>query len=219
MVKGRVYFIGGGPGDPGLVTLRAMEVLKAAQVVIYDKGLEALLESSNKDAHRIPAQSLGKGEAVGKALAEYAHRYQVVARLKLGDPLIYSRFLEEAGYLEKLGIEYNVIPGVSSITAALGKLREPLTVSGKPVLLMSGHVINEELCGSLSRFDVLILMPTDPCGIVRLCCLEDRLITVLERLTTPEERIYVVKGSQLCGTELGKPAILLLRTDKAYPLR
>jgi len=209
---GKVYFIGGGPGDPELLTIKAARILSEARVVVYDKGLEGLLPLINPGALRVLAQSLGP--SVGKVLAHYAESYDVVVRLKVGDPLVFSRFLDEVEPLREVGVDYEVVPGVSSITAALSAIKEPLTIRGRPVAMVSGHAVSAELCGILSRMDAVILMPLDPCGIVRVCGLEDCTATILERLTMPDERVYVAACLELCRLEVNKPAIIMIRHGK-----
>ncbi|HTL48765.1 MAG TPA: uroporphyrinogen-III C-methyltransferase [Verrucomicrobiae bacterium] len=152
--KGRVYFVGAGPGDPGLLTLRGREVLERADVVLYD-GLvhPGLLEFCPK-ARKIPAVKhphlpLGREggssylsqDQINRLLGKYASQGKSVARLKGGDPLIFGRGGEEALFLKKKNIPFEFIPGVSAGTGVPAYAGIPVTdrALSSQVLFVTGH--------------------------------------------------------------------------------
>ena len=131
--NGRVYLVGAGPGDPGLLTLRAKELLEKADVVIYDYlANEAFLAFARADAELIYAGKSGgshamKQEDINNLLCEKAGRGLNVVRLKGGDPFIFGRGGEEAQELAKAGIPFEVVPGVTSAIAVPAYAGIPLT--------------------------------------------------------------------------------------------
>lgn len=121
--KGKIYLVGGGPGDPGLITVRGMELLRTADCVAYDKLVNpSLLGYARKDAEiigtgkRAGAHSYKQHE-INELLIEKAKEGKTVVRLKGGDPCIFGRGAEEATSLADEGIEFEFVPG---ITAAIG---------------------------------------------------------------------------------------------------
>jgi len=130
---GKVYIVGAGPGDPGLLTLKGLEVLKKADVVIYDRLV------SSEVLSLIPEKSkkiyLGKGIGDGGKLQLRINHVMVkeartgknVVRLKGGDPFVFGRGGEEVQYLRKYGIVFEIIPGVTSAFAAPAYAGIPVT--------------------------------------------------------------------------------------------
>lgn len=121
---GIVYLTGAGPGDPGLLTLRALEVLKQADLVLYD-GLAnpLLLRYTNGVCERtartrVDSRAIVPQEEVNQRLIDEARSGKCVVRLKGGDPFIFGRGSEEAAALEAAGIPYEVVPGITAATAA-----------------------------------------------------------------------------------------------------
>jgi uroporphyrinogen III methyltransferase / synthase len=133
MKKGKVYLIGAGPGDIGLFTLKGLRCLKKAEVVVYDFHLNAqILNYIDHDAEFIYAGKRGGHHAmtqdeINQALIDKAQEGKLVCRLKGGDPFIFGRGGEEAEALVDAGIEYELIPGVSSSIAAPAYAGIPLT--------------------------------------------------------------------------------------------
>jgi len=133
MKKGKVYLIGAGPGDIGLLTVKGLKCLQKAEVVVYDFHLNAqILNYINHDAEFIYAGKRGGHHAmtqdeINQALVDRAKEGKIVCRLKGGDPFVFGRGGEEAEVLVKEGIEFEVIPGVSSSIAAPAYAGIPLT--------------------------------------------------------------------------------------------
>ncbi len=133
MKPGKVYIVGAGPGDYGLTTLRAVECLEKADVVIYDRLLDTrLLEHARQDAEKI---YVGKAAAehtlpqseINRLLVQKANEGKSVVRLKGGDPFVFGRGGEEAEALVKNGLEFEVVPGVTSAVAVPAYAGIPVT--------------------------------------------------------------------------------------------
>jgi uroporphyrinogen III methyltransferase/synthase len=133
MKKGKVYLIGAGPGDPGLLTLKGRDCIQKADVVVYDYlAAPALLAHAAPDADMIYVGKKGgdhtlSQEGINRLIVEKALQGLVVARLKGGDPFIYGRGGEEAEELLAAGVAFEVVPGVTSAVAAPAYAGIPLT--------------------------------------------------------------------------------------------
>ena len=145
--KGKVYIVGAGPGDPGLITLRGIQCIAEADVVVYDYlANEEFLGRAGKDARLIYVgkkggdHTLPQGE-INQVLVDEARKGNVVARLKGGDPFIFGRGGEEAEVLREAGIAFEVIPGVTSAIAVPAFAGIPLTHRGytSTVAFVTGH--------------------------------------------------------------------------------
>jgi uroporphyrinogen III methyltransferase/synthase len=132
-MKGKVYIVGAGPGDISLFTIKGLKCLQKAEVVIYDFHLNAqVLNYINHDAELIYAGKRGghhtmTQDEINQTLIEKAKQGRIVCRLKGGDPFIFGRGGEEAEILSKEGIEFEIVPGVSSAIAAPAYAGIPLT--------------------------------------------------------------------------------------------
>jgi uroporphyrinogen III methyltransferase/synthase len=142
-----VYLVGAGPGHPGLLTLRAVECLARADVVLYDKLVPpALLEHASAAARRICVTDLAPCHAeryphIHRTMIEAARAGKCVVRLKGGDPFLFGRGGEEAEALRQAGIPFEVVPGVTSGLAASACAGIPLThrLHASAVALVTGH--------------------------------------------------------------------------------
>ncbi len=125
-----VYLVGAGPGDPELITVRALELLRTCDVVIYDRLVSAqLVEEAPVDALRIPREPLTQ-EQINDLLVSYGRAGLEVVRLKGGDPFVFGRGGEEALALAAANIRYTVVPGVSSFAAVPAAAGIPVTHRG-----------------------------------------------------------------------------------------
>jgi uroporphyrinogen III methyltransferase / synthase len=141
-----VYLIGAGPGDPGLITVRGLECLSSADVVLYDHLVHArLLRYARPDAEKIDVGTAApqalEQEAICYLLAEKAREGKVVARLKWGDPFVFDRGGEEALFLHEQGVRFEVIPGIPAGVAVPSYAGVPVTYpgGGDTLTFVRGH--------------------------------------------------------------------------------
>ena len=132
-MRGKVYLVGAGPGDPELITVRGLNVLRQASVVLYDRLIHPqLLQEAPPEAKQL---YVGKEEhlhcvpqgQINHLLVAYAQRGECVVRLKGGDPFVFGRGGEEAEALAAAGVPYEIVPGISSAIAAPAYAGIPLT--------------------------------------------------------------------------------------------
>ena len=125
----QVYFIGAGPGDPELLTIKAKNIIERADVIIYADSLinpeVCSLAREGAEIHRSASLTL---EEMTGIIASAIKQGKVVARLQSGDPSIYGAIQEQMAALDEKGITYEIIPGVSSLFAAAASLKTELTV-------------------------------------------------------------------------------------------
>jgi uroporphyrinogen III methyltransferase/synthase len=146
-MSGRAYLVGAGPGDPGLLTARALELIAQADVILYDRLVPArALDGARADAELLYVGKEGGGEAVPQEetqalLVARAKEGKLVVRLKGGDPFVFGRGGEEALALRAAGIPYEVVPGVTAGVAAAAYAGIPVTHRGvaSAVALVTGH--------------------------------------------------------------------------------
>ena len=147
MEGGRVYLVGAGPGDPGLMTVRGLEVLRGADVVVYDRLVNpALLDEAPPTALRLFAgKRAGRHclpqDQINARLIEQARLGRSVVRLKGGDPFVFGRGGEEALALAEAGIPFEVVPGVSAALAVPAYAGIPVTHRGlgSSFAVVTGH--------------------------------------------------------------------------------
>lgn len=132
---GKVYLIGAGPGAADLITLRGAELLKRADIVFYDALVQAEMLALAPGANQV---AVGKRcsristdqRFINRNLIEAAAKYEIVVRLKGGDPMLFGRAQEEIEALESAGVAYEIVPGVTSALAASAELGVSLTERG-----------------------------------------------------------------------------------------
>lgn len=130
---GRVYLVGAGPGDPDLITVRALNLLRQAEVVIYDYLVNPVLIEEVRPGAKIIYAGKQAGthsmsqEGINNLLVKFAQAGQQVVRLKGGDPFVFGRGGEEAEALAAAGIPFEIVPGISSAVAVPAYAGIPLT--------------------------------------------------------------------------------------------
>lgn len=127
-----VYFIGAGPGDPELMTLKGQRILQQCPVVLYAGSLipREVLESVETTAEKIIDTSCIDLEQITAHMLQAHAKGQDVARLQCGDPALYGAIGEQMRRLDAEGVDYEVIPGVSAVAASAAYLKKELTLSG-----------------------------------------------------------------------------------------
>ena len=236
---GEAYLVGAGPGAADLITLRGRQLLAQADVVLYDRlvGVE-VLDFARRDAELIsvgkqPGQPSITQEQINRLLVQLVGRGKRVCRLKGGDPMIFGRAGEEINALVSAGQPFQIVPGISAVSACAAYAGIPLTLRGvaRAVVLTTGHVEDSSDfdLGPLRRDQTLALYM----GVAQYRAIADRLIAsgtdpntpvaVVERGTTEKQRVI--------STELGKladaahdeavraPALLLIGETTALATR
>ncbi|WP_429911658.1 siroheme synthase CysG [Glycocaulis sp.] len=216
---GRVFLVGAGPGDPELLTLKAVRVLRDADVIVHDRLVpEAILQRARRDARRI---DVGKRrghhsvpqERIGDILIEEARKGLRVVRLKGGDSFIFGRGGEEAEAVRAAGIEVEVVPGISAALACAASAQIPLThreaaqavtfVTGQPKA--DGPELDYRSLAS-ARHTLVVYMGVATAPVLSAKLIEagrgaDTPVAVIENGSLPGER-------RVSGTLAGLPALI-----------
>ena len=212
-MTGKVYLVGAGPGDPKLITLRAVELIKKADVVLYDRLV------SKKILSMIPkrTKSIYVGRAVGddtthqnitnELMVKYAKLQKSVVRLKGGDPIIFGRGGEEAEFLKSFDVKYEIIPGITSGIGSATYAGIPLTHRefASSVVFVTGHEDPEKksevvkwkkLAKSVDT--IVIMMGLSRIGIITQKLIDGGMdknmpVAVIQNGTTPKQKM--IKGT------------------------
>jgi uroporphyrinogen III methyltransferase/synthase len=228
-----VYLVGAGPGDPGLLTARALELIAAADVIVYDRLIPATaLDGARPDALLVYAGKEGGGpsvsqEEIGRLLLEHGAAGRAVVRLKGGDPFVFGRGGEEAEELRDAGVPFEVVPGITAAVAASAYAGIPVTHrdAASAVAFVTGH---EDPGKGESALDwqALARFPGTLCvymGVRQLEAITRRLIeggrsplqpaAVIQRGTLPDQRVVTATletiASVAAAEKIRAPAIAL----------
>ena len=198
-----VYLIGAGPGDPGLITVRGLQYLSEADVVLYDHLVPArLLRSARADAEQIDVGTAApqplEQEAICYLLAEKAREGKIVARLKWGDPFVFDSGGSEALFLHEQGVRFEVVPGLPAGIAVPGYAGIPITYpgGGDTVTFIRGHEDEGKTrasidWASLARLDGTLVCYAGPQQ------LPEMLSALLAHGRPPEDSVAVVYDGTL----------------------
>jgi uroporphyrin-III C-methyltransferase len=140
-VTGRVWLVGAGPGDPGLITVRGLELLRRCDAIVFDRLVAPeLVDEAPAEALRIGREPLSQ-EEINRLLVRLGRRGLDVVRLKGGDPFLFGRGGEEALALVEAEVPFEVVPGVSSLAAVPATAGIPVTHRGvsSQVTIVNGH--------------------------------------------------------------------------------
>jgi uroporphyrin-III C-methyltransferase len=180
-----VAIVGSGPGSPGLITVRALELVREAEILVYDRLVSLELVAEASGAARISRDGLTQ-EEVNELLVHHGLRGRRVVRLKGGDPFIFGRGGEEVAALAAAGVPYDVVPGVSTLTAVPALAGIPLTSRGVAAQLTVITGTNAD--GTDLDYDRLAGTPGTLVifmGHLRLAHIADRLILAGRRADEP----------------------------------
>lgn len=228
MHRGKVYLAGAGPGDPDVLTVKALRILEKADVIIYDRLVSAeVLALANPAAIFIYAgKEQGEQEAIQAKifdlLLHHADRADIIVRLKSGDPTVFGRCGEELEFLAEQGIEAEVIPGISSAIAGPSHARIPLTYRGVAgsFAVIAGHRKGlTTLDWSVYRnIDTLVvLMGVEHRDIIAAALMAegrpaDLPVAFIENATTDRERVIESTLGDVARrrTEVHAPAVFVI---------
>ena len=152
----KVYFIGAGPGDPELITVKGKKIIEMAGYCIYAGSLvnPDILKYCSKDTRIFDSASMTLDEIVN-LIEEAKEDNKDVARIHTGDPSIYGAIQEQMSELDKRGIDYEVIPGVSSFLAAASSLKQELTLPGVSQTVIITRIEGKTRVPETERLEVL----------------------------------------------------------------
>jgi uroporphyrin-III C-methyltransferase len=234
----KLTLIGAGPGDPDLITLKAVKALQRARVVLYDALIHPdLLDYCPADCLKVHVgkrfgQHSASQDMINFLIVEYAYQYEEVVRLKGGDSYVFGRGYEEVEYAAKHGIESEVIPGISSSYAVPALTGIPLTSRGvsESFWVVTGttkdHLLSSDFAlAARSSATVVVLMGVNKLPqIVEIYSQLDKLdepIAIIQNGSLPNQKVVTGKISnilplaQICG--IASPAIIVIGKVAALP--
>ena len=212
-MTGKVFIVGAGPGDPKLITLKAVEAIKSSDVVLYDrlvsKKIVAMIPKKSEKMYvgRDVGDDYKHQDATNDLMVKFAKKNKNVVRLKGGDPFIFGRGGEEAEFLRKHKVKYEIIPGITSGIGSAEYSGIPLTHRdyASSVVFVTGHEDAKKKEGAVDwkklakAVDTIVIMM----GLSRLEIISKKLISggldkntpvaVIQNGTTDEHRM--IKGT------------------------
>jgi uroporphyrin-III C-methyltransferase len=217
-----VAIVGAGPGDPGLITVRALELVEQCDVLVYDRLVSSQLVARAVGATRIARETLTQSE-VNELLVHHGLRGRAVVRLKGGDPFVFGRGGEEVEALVDAGVAYEIVPGVSTLTAVPALAGIPLThrgIAGQVTVLTgtTGDGADLDYARLASTPGTLVIFM----GLKRLAEIADNLIlngravdepaAVVSQLSLPNARVVVGTLGTIAATaaDLVSPAVVIV---------
>ncbi|KIC44281.1 uroporphyrin-III methyltransferase [Ruegeria sp. ANG-S4] len=227
--KGHVDFVGAGPGDPDLLTVKALLSFEQADVVLHDRLIsQAVLDLAGKKAALIDVGKAGFGPSwqqgdIDALLVEYARKGQRVVRLKSGDPTVFGRLDEEIEAVQAAGIPWSIVPGITAASAAVSAIGQSLTRRGRnaSVRFLTGH----DMKGFANHDWATLAQPGSVAAIYMgkksARFIQGRLImhgadrttpvTVVENASHPNQRVLATNldklPTDLAAAELNGPAL------------
>ena len=233
---GKVYLVGAGPGDPGLITIKGLKLLQQADVVLYDRLIPIeLLGETRADAEcidvgKLPQKHRLSQDEINRLLIEHAQQGKLVLRLKGGDPFVFGRGGEEALACYAAGIPFEVVPGVSSAIAVPAYVGVPVTHRqvASAFTVFTGHEdptkpessIDYAALAAAARLGTLVLLmgvnhlPEIASRLLAEGIAPDTLAICIEWGTTPQQRL--VEGTlatlpdQVRAAGLQSPALTVI---------
>ncbi|MBB6002222.1 uroporphyrinogen-III C-methyltransferase [Arcicella rosea] len=228
--KPKLTVVGAGPGDPDLITVKAIKALKDADVVLYDALIaNELLDYCKPEAEKIyvgkrPGESHSQ-DAINFLIVEKAYMYGHVVRLKGGDPFIFGRGMEEIEYAKGFGLETAYVPGISSSVAAAGYANIPLTTRGvsESFWVITGTKTDGSLSKDLAMAlqtsaTIVVLMGMNKLSQMAEICKEigkeNLPVAIIQNGTTSQQKVGVGMAKDLKeiaeNNQLSNPAVIIL---------
>ncbi len=233
-MKGKVFIVGAGPGDPKLITLKAVEAVKSADVVLYDRLVsKKIIDMIPKRAEKVyvgrdAGDDYKHQDTTNELMVKYAKTKRNIVRLKGGDPFIFGRGGEEAEFLREHNVKYEIIPGITSGIGSAEYSGIPLTHRdyASSVVFVTGHEDAKKTQGTVNwkklatSVDTIVIMM----GLSRLEIISNNLITggldkktpvaVIQNGTTSEHRM--IKGNlanivkKIRAANIKPPSIIII---------
>jgi len=234
MKKGKVYLVGAGPGDPGLLTTKARDILARADVIVYDrliarqilqelpKHIVKIYVGKRSGTHPIPGQ-----DAIPRILVTNAEKGKLVVRLKGGDPFLFGRGGEEAQKLREAGVDFEIVPGITSALAVPAYAGIPVTHRkyASSVAIVTGHedpkkserVDWKKLATAVDT--IIVLMGVGNLqsilkSLVEGGCNTETPVAIVERGTTKRQRVTVgtirTMTAQAVERKMKPPAVIIV---------
>lgn len=209
---GTVYLVGAGPGDPDLITVRGQRLLRRADVVVYDRLVHAdLLQEARANGElyyvgKAPGEHKVSQTEINAFLTAKARRGNMVVRLKGGDPFVFGRGGEEAWHLHSVGVDYEVVPGITSATGVPAYAGIPVTHRGRSraFTVVTGHTCAMDDTNldwdHLTSVDTLVILM----GLGRLPTIADRLI---DAGRAPETPVAVIESGTTANQTVVRGAL------------
>lgn len=228
-MNGKVYLVGAGPGDPELLTLKALRLLREADAVLHDDLVSPQilrLVSAKAQIHDVGKRAGRKStrqEAIQFLMIELARQGLNVVRLKGGDPLVFGRAGEEMHALREAGIEFEIVPGVTAVLGAAAGAEIPLTLrqTASSLLILTGQFADQRSLPDLrsivkSGTTIALYMPGSDAEetVSRLAAAgipQQSPCAIVSRASTPAQTVLVTTLEKLpTAGGYAKPAILIL---------
>jgi uroporphyrin-III C-methyltransferase len=227
---GTVYLVGAGPGEPGLLTLRAHALLRTADVILPDDLVsDEVLDLASPSALIVPVGKRCGQPRITQAeihtlMLLHAREGRSVLRLKSGDPLIFGRAGEEMAALREAGIPFEIVPGITAAFAVAASLKTPLTdrTSASKLILATAHHAAGKLTLSPSwsgafpdESTLVIYMPGRDFAALSASLIESGIApttpcVAVSKATTPDQRVTAATLETLSTAEVGPAPVLLL---------
>ena len=229
---GEVYLVGGGPGDPDLLTFRALRLMQQADVVLYDRLVApGIVELARKEAQRIYVGKQSDSHTVSQSelnsmMVTLAQQGKRVLRLKGGDPFIFGRGGEEIEELSSAGIPFQVVPGITAAAGCASYAGIPLTHRdyAHSCLFVTGHLKDGKLSFNWDALlqpkqTVAIYMGVKGIDVLQKNLLEqgmapDMPAAIIQQGTTPNQKVFVGKVGTLTQTvadnEIKPPSMIVI---------
>ncbi|WP_349431396.1 siroheme synthase CysG [Methylomarinum sp. Ch1-1] len=230
--KGEVYLVGAGPGDPDLLTFRALRLMQQADVIVYDRLVSAeILDLARRDSEKIYVgkqrsyHSLPQ-ESINELLAKLAMEGKRVVRLKGGDPFIFGRGGEEIETLMQQGVNFQVVPGITAASGCASYAGIPLTHRdhAQSCTFVTGHLKDGSInlnWAQLAAPNQTIVIYMGLIGLEKICasliehgCPEDHPIAIVQQGTTQHQRVITgtltTLPEQVAGQNIKAPTLIIV---------